>query len=125
MMASKARLFDDDAMAARIMASDQPHEHKLMGARVQNFISEIWNAHREDIVFEGNWAKFSQNSGLAKRLLATGNVVLGEANPRDYVWGIGMAEDDPLAQDPLNWRGQNLLGKILMEVRERLRDEAS
>jgi ribA/ribD-fused uncharacterized protein len=121
MMACKARLFGDTAMEARIMANPHPHEQKLMGARVVGFDNDIWNAQREEIVFEGNSAKFSQNSGLAKRLLATGNAMLGEANPRDYIWGIGMAEDDPLAQDAMNWRGQNLLGKTLMRVREKLR----
>lgn len=121
MMASKARLFGDDAMEARIMANPHPHEQKLMGARVTGFDEHVWTSQRDTIVFNANWAKFSQNSGLAKRLLSTGEVTLAEANPRDFIWGIAMAEDDPLAQDPANWRGQNLLGKALMRVRETLR----
>jgi ribA/ribD-fused uncharacterized protein len=116
----KARLFGDAAMADRILKSDSPHEHKLMGARVANFEQTVWDEHKVDIVTAGSLAKFGQNAGLRRRLLDTGDAVLAEANPKDYIWGIGLAEDDPAAQDPYNWQGQNLLGQILMAVRSEL-----
>ncbi len=117
----KARLFGDDAMAERILKSDSPHEHKLMGARVSGFDQAVWDAHKVAIVTDGNRAKFGQNAGLRRRLLDTGDAILAEANPKDYIWGIGLAEDDPAARDPANWQGQNLLGQALMAVREELR----
>lgn len=120
MHAEKARLFGDDAMADRIMRSDSPHEHKMMGGRVAGFVGETWDARKVAIVTTGNFAKFSQNAGLRRRLLDTGDSILAEANPKDFIWGIGMAESDPAAQDPANWQGQNLLGKVLMSVREML-----
>ncbi len=43
-----------------------------------------------------------------------------EASPIDIVWGVGLGEDDPLIDDESNWRGQNLLGKALDEVRNTL-----
>lgn len=116
----KARLFSDDAMAQRILKSDSPHEHKLMGARVSGFDQATWDARKIAIVTAGNRAKFGQNAGLRRRLLDTGDAILAEANPKDYIWGIGLAEDDPAARDPANWQGQNLLGQILMAVREEL-----
>jgi hypothetical protein len=36
-----------------------------------------------------------------------------EASPVDKIWGVGLAEDDPLIYDKANWLGQNLLGKAL------------
>lgn len=120
MMERKALLFGDEAMAARIMSTREPHEQKLMGSRVSGFDDEVWTAHREMIVYTANREKFAQNSGLAKKLLRTGDAILAEANPRDLNWGIGLAEDDPRAQDPANWRGLNLLGKILMQVRNEI-----
>lgn len=120
MHAEKARLFGDDAMAARIMRSDSPHEHKMMGARVNGFDSETWDARKAAIVTAGNLAKFEQNAGLRRRLLDTGDAILAEANPKDFIWGIGLAIEDPAAQDPANWQGQNLLGKVLMQVRQTL-----
>jgi predicted NAD-dependent protein-ADP-ribosyltransferase YbiA (DUF1768 family) len=45
-------------------------------------------------------------------------LVLTEANPEDSVWGIGMRENAPGADDPHRWNGLNLLGFALMEVRD-------
>jgi len=36
------------------------------------------------------------------------------------VWGVGLSEDDNKILDPKNWVGENLLGKILVDVRESL-----
>lgn len=116
----KARLFGDIAMADRILKSDSPHEHKLMGGRVSGFEQDRWDAEKVAIVTRGNQAKFGQNAGLRRRLLDTGDAILAEANPKDYIWGIGLAEDDPAALDPARWQGQNLLGQILMAVRAQL-----
>jgi ribA/ribD-fused uncharacterized protein len=68
-------------------------------------------------VYAGNWAKFIQNNGLRKKLLATKNSTLVEANPKDIIWGVGLSENDPNIANPNCWRGQNLLGEILMQVR--------
>jgi ribA/ribD-fused uncharacterized protein len=47
--------------------------------------------------------------------------VIVEASKMDLVWGSGVARDDKYATRPDYWRGQNLLGFALMEVREQLR----
>jgi hypothetical protein len=64
--------------------------------------------------------KFSQHPELRKFLLGTAGRVLVEASPVDRVWGIGLAQDDPRATKPAQWRGLNLLGFALMEARSRL-----
>ncbi|HIR94499.1 MAG TPA: DUF1768 domain-containing protein [Candidatus Coprenecus stercorigallinarum] len=46
--------------------------------------------------------------------------ILVEASPYDTVWGIGMKEDDPDCRNPRLWKGENLLGFALMDVREKL-----
>lgn len=46
--------------------------------------------------------------------------MLVEASPFDRKWGIGMDASNAAASDPSKWRGKNLLGKILTEVREEL-----
>ncbi len=45
----------------------------------------------------------------------------GKASPYDNIWGIRLAASSPEAQDPMKWRGENLLGFALMEVRDELR----
>jgi hypothetical protein len=77
-----------------------------------------------DIVVEGNRLKFGQNPDLAAILLATGDATVAECSPTDRVWGIGWAMGSPQIQDPSQWRGQNLLGVALMQVRSELRAAA-
>ena len=68
-----------------------------------------------------NMAKFSQNSRLKAILLSTEDKIIVEASPYDTIWGIGLYWEDDRVLDINKWRGQNLLGKALMEVREKLR----
>ena len=44
-----------------------------------------------------------------------------EASPTDRVWGVGIAIDDERIWDMSRWRGLNLLGIALTQVREALR----
>lgn len=120
MMHGKALLFADPEVGAQILAAEHPRQHKALGRKVHGFSDERWRAHREQIVLEGNRAKFTQNPELRARLLETAGTELVEASPYDRIWGIGLAASDPRAQDPKTWRGQNLLGKILTRLREEL-----
>lgn len=124
MMAEKARLFAEDAALARVFAKDDPFAAKAAGRTVRGFDDVAWDAHRFDIVVRGNLAKFQQNRALRDFLLRTGDQILVEASPVDAIWGIGLAADDPLAQDPSRWRGLNLLGFALMAVRRTLGEAA-
>jgi hypothetical protein len=66
-------------------------------------------------------AKFSQNKELKTYLLATQGCVLVEAAPRDKIWGIGMGENNVNIANPSKWKGANLLGKALMQVRDQIK----
>jgi ribA/ribD-fused uncharacterized protein len=120
MMASKARLFGDTATLERILAAPHPKQAKDLGRSVADFDEAIWLAHRFDFVVAVNQAKFSQHSNLANFLLGTGQRILVEASPADRIWGIGLAADSPAATRPDQWRGLNLLGFALMQVRHSL-----
>lgn len=120
MMAGKARLFGDDAMLARILATDDPSTAKRLGRKVRGFEQARWAAHGFELVVEGNVAKFGQHPALAAYLASTRGRVLVEASPTDRIWGIGLAAADPRASDPAQWQGSNLLGFALMEARQRL-----
>jgi ribA/ribD-fused uncharacterized protein len=120
MMAHKARLFGDTAMAERILASGHPARAQKLGRQVRGFDHATWEAERYGIVVRGNLAKFGQRPEALAFLLGTRKRVLVEASPRDRIWGIGLAEDDPKASRAGAWRGLNLLGFALMEARARL-----
>lgn len=70
-----------------------------------------WEEVKDDIMFDVCMAKFENGVGMAKRLLNTGDSILIENSKRDYYWGCGEVGS-----------GKNKLGKILMDVREWLKD---
>ena len=125
MMYSKAWLFGDDASAKAILAATDPKVQKQLGRDVVGYVEAMWVEVRERIVKAGNRAKFTQNPDMLQALLDTAGTVLVEASPYDVVWGIGFRKSDPLAQDPRNWRGLNLLGKVLTELRAELMAQRS
>jgi hypothetical protein len=120
MMHGKALLFGDAAVAQQILAAAHPRQHKALGRKVKSFDDAVWKRERLNIVKAGSRAKFTQNAELLAQLLATKGTVLVEASPYDRIWGIGLAATDPRALDRTTWRGQNLLGQILTELRDEL-----
>jgi ribA/ribD-fused uncharacterized protein len=121
MMAQKALLFDDQEIFDLIVAANKPAIAKDLGRKVKNFEAEKWNSKAFEFVVEGNLHKFSQNEELKNFLLSTGDKILVEASPVDFIWGIGLPQEATEASDPLKWEGTNLLGFALMEVRAALK----
>lgn len=117
MMAEKAALFGDQATRALVLQAPNPGAAKALGRQVRGFDEATWLEHRFSIVVRANGAKFAQNPELSLFLSQTGSRVLVEASPVDRVWGIGLAQDDEKATNPNLWRGINLLGFALMQVR--------
>ena len=121
MMEQKAKLFGDEEIRKCILESQDPRQMKALGQKVRGFDETLWDTFKHSIVLNGNWCKFSQNRKLRDFLLSTGDSILVEASPYDKIWGIGLSADSPDAQNPFKWRGRNMLGFALMEVRDELR----
>jgi ribA/ribD-fused uncharacterized protein len=64
-----------------------------------------WNSKKVDMILKGLRAKF-KDPELRKKLLATGNAVIHEDSPTDMFWGK---------------KGEDMLGKLLMQVRDEIR----
>lgn len=120
MMYHKAKLFCDNKACERILRSNNPGEAKALGREVLGFNQVLWDKKRFEIVVNANLAKFSQNHDMREFLIKTGSRILVEASPVDKIWGIGLAQDNPASENPNTWKGLNLLGFALMEVRDLL-----
>ncbi|MGE3288779.1 MAG: NADAR family protein [Pseudonocardia sp.] len=120
MMWRKALLFGDVRAADVVLADPDPAAAKAAGRAVAGFEGPTWVVHRFDVVVDGNRAKFAADAALRGYLVDTGHRVLVEASPDDAVWGIGLADGEPDAAVPSRWRGYNLLGFALMQVRDEL-----
>lgn len=98
-------------------------EIKNLGRKVRNYNDDVWIKHRVSYVAKGNFEKFSQNEDIKQELLNTGNTIMAESNYFDKIWAIGIKESDPNAVSPSKWKGLNLLGKILTNLREKFKLE--
>ena len=124
MMYHKVLMFHKYDLADQIMRTSDPSKcKKIAGQKFPEFDSELWEKTCRTIVKRGVKAKFSQNKDILKVLLGTGNSLLSECSPYDRKWGIGIDISDPDRFVIAKWKGKNLLGRILMEVREELRQE--
>lgn len=104
-----------------VMESEDPIEAK----KVLNLLrgtqgKDEWEKERRDILFAGLLAKFAQNDDLRSYLLSSENRVLGEAS-KNQAWGIGLTLADNRRLNPRFWKGENLQGKTLMDVRSFIR----
>lgn len=122
MMAMKAKTFGDTDAQRRIMETENPRMQKAIGREVKNFDPVKWSEVAQQFVYEANMAKFTENIEMYNELMSTGDREIVEASPEDRIWGIGLHASDPRCLDKSQWLGTNLLGIVLMRVREDIRN---
>ena len=121
-MWAKAQLFGDKNSARLILAEKNPAKAKQLGRGVKGFNPTHWDINKEFLMYEVNLVKYSQFEDYRKILLSTGDKELVEANGRpDLVWSCGLYASNPLILNEDSWPGENLLGKVLMRIREELK----
>jgi ribA/ribD-fused uncharacterized protein len=98
----------NEAERRHIAAAPTPGEAKRRGRHAT--LRADWDEVRITCMRSIVWCKFTQHPDLAEKLLATGDATLIEGNWwHDKFWGV------------CEGKGQNWLGILLMETRERLR----
>ena len=124
MMYHKVLLFRKHGLAKQIMKTTDPAIAKDLARHpFPEFDHDLWGKVCYNIVKRGVGAKFRQNKAIQDILINTGYEVIAECSPSDRKWGIGIGIDDPNRLDACKWVGKNLLGRILMEIREELVQE--
>jgi ribA/ribD-fused uncharacterized protein len=101
-----------DEQEVRDMILDAPSAHEAfkIAENQKMFRRQDWDAVKAGVMLDILRAKAEQHEYVRRKLLATGDRELIEDSWRDDVWGWGT-----------NRNGQNLLGKLWMEVRAELR----
>lgn len=120
-MWEKAKFFNDEETAEKILNEPNPRKNKQLGREVKNFNGDVWLKEGYRVMVDVNLSKWSSNKYLKDLLLSTENKIIVEASPLDVIWGIGLHWEDDLVLDSSNWKGLNLLGESLMEVRKKLK----
>lgn len=120
MMYMKALTFDDLNIAGEVLNNTDPKVIKALGRKIKGFNDEIWNQVKEDIVYKGLYAKFTQNHDLYTAMKEENCDLFVEASPSDKIWGIGLSYEKAIYTREQYWPGQNLLGKLLTKVKNNI-----
>ncbi len=106
----QAQKFHDMACRERIRTARSPMDAANLGRDRKQKLRPDWESVKVEVMRNAVRAKFSQHSELTALLLSTGDAQLVEHTANDAYWGDGG-----------DGRGRNMLGQILMQVREALR----
>lgn len=112
----KAKTFEDWDTMKEIIECKTPREAKALGRKVKNYNDKVWDSMRDKCMYITVLAKFMQCKEFREFIIDNSEKTFAEASPYDSIWGIKLSEDDPRALDPLQWRGENRLGKCINKL---------
>ncbi|ELR25746.1 GTP cyclohydrolase II, putative [Acanthamoeba castellanii str. Neff] len=108
----QAQKFVGTPMEEKIRLASTPGESKKLGQSRKVTLRADWEQVKDDLMYECVMAKFSQHDNIRRTLLNTEDALLVEHTSNDRYWGDGG-----------DGSGKNMLGKILMRVRDNLREQ--
>jgi len=104
--------FSDEELKKKIINAPTPKEASNIGRDRSNIRIEGFTSIKNQVMFDGILEKFRQNRDIAYKLIETRNNKIAEATIDEYYWGIGKDKS-----------GKNVIGDILVKVRERIKKE--
>lgn len=107
----QAQKFPGTPHAEEIQKLPTPREAFDRAHQLNHLVRPDWLQVRDSVMRKAVERKFEFNPDIRAVLLSTGDALLVENSPVDSYWGCGAGG-----------KGKNMLGKILMEVREKLRN---
>ncbi len=108
----QAMKFESEEEREKIRAADHPKKARKLGRSRLRKLRRDWREVKRVYMTRALYTKCKAWPEIAEKLLATGEKPLVENSQYDYYWGCGRDR-----------RGDNNYGKILMNVREKLRSE--
>jgi ribA/ribD-fused uncharacterized protein len=110
----QAMKYGDEEYREQIRTAAHPADATKLGKSKKHGRRKDWDKVKETFMTRGTYIKCRTHPEVAEALLATGNMQIIETSQYDYYWGCGR-----------DLRGENMYGKVLMNVREQLRKEAT
>ncbi len=108
----QAMIFLDPGLRERIRNASHPREARRIARRRFWKKRRDWKKLRWVLMTRGTWIKCLTHPEVAEALEATGERFIVEDSLYDYYWGCGRDQ-----------RGHNYYGRMLMDIRKRLRQE--
>ncbi|MEP0871054.1 NADAR domain-containing protein [Trichocoleus desertorum AS-A10] len=103
---------EHEALIMTIRAVKTPEEAAALGRDRCRVFREDWEQVKAEIMYQAVLTKFLTHLDIQSVLLSTNELLIVEDSPTDYYWGCGSERT-----------GQNQLGKILMQVRQEIRQQ--
>ncbi len=110
----QAMKFEDLEYREAIRTAPHPKKARKLGRSRFHKLRADWSKLRRVVMTRAVYIRCRTHPEVAARLLETGDARLVENNAYDYYWGCGRDR-----------RGRNTYGEVLMDVRRKLREEAS
>jgi N-glycosidase YbiA len=107
----QSQKFTEASHREEIRRAKTPMIAALHGRDRKKKLRRDWESVKDNVMRDAVLAKFTQHQELGELLLATGEAKLVEHTDNDDYWGDGG-----------DGSGKNMLGRILMEVRAKLRE---
>lgn len=106
----QAMKFEGTKYEDQVREARSPKDAATLGRRRDFPLRKDWESIKDDVMRRAVLKKFQTHEDIRNILLDTGDDDLVENAPSDYYWGCGK-----------DGTGKNMLGKILMEIRETLK----
>jgi N-glycosidase YbiA len=104
----------DEVVIPLIYAAETPEKAAALGRCSTRKLRSDWDVVKTQVMQSAVLVKFLTHADIRKVLLTTDDQLLVEDSPNDYFWGCGAEKT-----------GQNHLGKVLMSVRQEIRNLSS
>lgn len=105
----QARKFEDAAIREKIRQAPHPREAAKLAKQHKKHIRKDWKKIKATVMTRGIYMKCRSHEEVASALRKTGDKKIVENSAYDYYWGCGR-----------DGRGDNMYGKILMDIRDKL-----
>lgn len=107
----QAQKFADKAYQKKVRTASSPMLAAQLGRDRKQKLRKDWESVKVNVMRTALIAKFDQYTDLAELLLSTEDSKLVEHTANDSFWGDGG-----------NGKGKNMLGKLLMQVRDQIKE---
>jgi len=108
----QSKKYENTKWEDHVRSQEKPYEAAREGRRKDLPLREDWEDVKVLVMRRILIAKFKRIEYMRNLLLSTGNAEIVEYSDKDYFWGRGK-----------DGAGYNMLGKLLMEMREEIKSE--
>ena len=100
-------------IAVEALKAENAIEAKQLSRKI--YTQTNWEGGSQSVMKEILLAKVNQNPEVKEALLKSGDKLIAEAVPYDYIWSTGLSKEVAATTNPKTWPGKNLSGKLWMD----------